>query len=380
MAESKLRISFNAPGKYPACLLALGLSLAVAGFAAGAIQEESSQQTPAKQLPANESPEPDSAETRRPESELSNDELTLTRDELGIVVAIGDQPFTCFDHTSYDKPVLYPVYGPGQIPMTRHFPMQEIAGEQTDHPHHKSIWTGHEINHVDFWSERSGSVKVQEIEVDEQQNLFRTHSNWIDKSDDSIVLSDSAVYQFGYDDQTRWIDVTQTMIASHGEIRFADTKEGFFAIRVHPKLRLVGAPDDGVNDVTGRITNSAGQTDAECWGQPAAWVDYSGLIDGNEVGIAMFDHPSNFRHPTTWHARDYGLLAANPFGLHHFTGAEPGTGELKLEAEQQLKLRYRIVFHTDDCVAAEVTRRYAEWAAAAGEVQSESPTADVGNL
>ena len=91
---------------------------------------------------------------------------------------------------------------------------------------------------------------------------------------------------------------------------FGDTKEGTFAIRVRPELQpkeLEAKPG-----VKGRLVNSEGLVDGAAWGKRARWVDYSGAVEGAMVGIVMFDHPANLRHPTWWHARDYGLCGANP--------------------------------------------------------------------
>ena len=299
--------------------------------------------------------------TRAAQDEAEQNSVECIADDEGVNVMVSGQLFTRYHSGGYDKPILFPVYGPGQVPMTRNLPMIESEGEEPDHPHHKSIWVGHEINHVDFWTERTGRVEVQQVVI-ETPDSFSAASNWIRKEDGAVLLTDRTVFGFGADDQSRWMDVTITFIASHGEVVFKDTKEGLFAIRVHPKLRAREAPQHGVTDVTGQITNAAGITGPECWGKPAAWVDYSGEVNRQSVGIAVFDHPGNLRHPTTWHARDYGLFAANPFGLHHFTGAEAGTGEYKLAEGEELTLRYRAVFHSGNCEEADVPGRYARWA------------------
>ncbi len=68
------------------------------------------------------------------------------------------------------------------------------------------------------------------------------------------------------------------------------------------------------------MLNSQGaEGEKAIWGKPADWVDYSGTVSGKQVDVAIFDSPKSFRHPTTWHARAYGLFAANPFGIREFT-------------------------------------------------------------
>jgi hypothetical protein len=98
----------------------------------------------------------------------------------------------------------------------------------------------------------------------------------------------------------------------------------------------------------GRIVNSAGDTDGAAWGKKAAWCDYYGPVGGETVGVAIFDHPENLRHPTTWHVRDYGLFAVNPFGLHDFDPAlknNPNAGDHLTPEGQTLRFRYRLLLH-----------------------------------
>lgn len=134
------------------------------------------------------------------------------------------------------------------------------------------------------------------------------------------------------------------------------------ALRVRPELNLTAAA--GGPPATGHFLNAAGQRDAAVWGRPAAWLDLSGTLEGRPLGIACFDHPANLRHPTTWHGRDYGLVAANPFGLHAFTGAQPGSGRVELAAGGALRLRHRWLLHAGDAAAAGVPERFAAWTAA----------------
>jgi hypothetical protein len=102
--------------------------------------------------------------------------------------------------------------------------------------------------------------------------------------------------------------------------------------------------------------------DGKAWGQPAAWVDYQGPIDGKTVGIAIFNHPSSFRYPTYWHVRGYGLFAANPFGLHDFSGGEKGKGRATISRGASMTLRYRVLFHAGDEREGKVAERFSAYA------------------
>jgi hypothetical protein len=131
---------------------------------------------------------------------------------------------------------------------------------------------------------------------------------------------------------------------------------------MHPDLRLTPAPQHGVPVVHGQALNSNGETGKSIWGKAAKWVLYYGPIKGNPMSIAIFDHPDNLRHPTTWHARDYGLVAANPFGLHYFHGAEKNSGAYTIKQNEERRFRYRILFIKGIATAEEINQRFATFA------------------
>ena len=263
-------------------------------------------------------------------------------------VRLGEKLFTRLDPKTFGKPILFPVFAPGQISMTRDWPIKpETAGESHDHPHHKSMWVGHKINGIDFWTEKGGIVQTTAVTTkfaDQTRNAILAQSKWVKRTNAEKVLTDETVYWFGGDADSRWINCLIDFQATQGDLVFEDTKEGLFAIRTHPDLRLTANASAGVKQVFGKAINSEGVTGKEVWGKRAKWILYFGSVDGKPVSLAMYDHPSNLRYPTTWMARDYGLIAANPFGLHYFLGEEKGAGEYKVEQGGHLQLRYRIEF------------------------------------
>jgi hypothetical protein len=130
------------------------------------------------------------------------------------------------------------------------------------------------------------------------------------------------------------------------------------------------------SNLGGQVVNSEGQSikvgevkDGEvqilddAWGKPAAWVDYHGPVGDQVVGVAILNHPSSFRYPTTWHVRAYGLFAANPFGLHDFQGVQEPIGAHTIEAGQSIALRYRVIFHAGDHQQSKVAEAFAAYAA-----------------
>ena len=134
-----------------------------------------------------------------------------------------------------------------------------------------------------------------------------------------------------------------------------DAADGDFA-RFALELGLV---DRLISGGAGVIINSEGATGMQgCWGKKAKWVDYSGTLAGSKVGLTIMDHPGNLRYPTTWHVRDYGLFAANPFGLHDFLNDPKVDGSYTVKLGTSLVFRYRILIHPGDSQEAGIPAEY----------------------
>ncbi len=299
------------------------------------------------------------------------EQVVVQRQEGKLQVRIGGALFTEYRYANYAKPILYPIYGPHEIAMTRNYPMREVVGESHDHPHQKSMWFTHgAVNAVDFWSEGEGRGTVMQDRIirtcsGEGQAQITTANRWLD-SQGQVVCTDTRLLTFfSLEGGARAIDWQVTLHASAGKVVFGDTKEGMMGIRTHPKLRLKNNPAQGVTSAVGHSVNSEGQQGGKAWGQSAEWIDYWARIDGHTVGVALFDHPGNPRHPTRWHARDYGLIAANPFGLHDFTDQPEGTGDLTIPAGESVTFRYRFLFrclfHDGDPIEADIPARYRQY-------------------
>jgi len=295
------------------------------------------------------------------------EQVVVQRQEGKLQISIGPALFTEYCYAGYAKPILYPIYGPHEIAMTRNYPMQKVAGEAHDHPHQKSMWFTHgAVNGIDFWGEGPGHGRIVQNRLiqtcsGEGQAHIKTADRWLD-AQGKVVCTDTRLLTFSaLDGGARAIDWRVTIHASAGKVVFGDTKEGMMGIRTNPKLRLKNDPKRGVTAAAGHSINSAGQQGNEAWGQPADWIDYWAPIDGHTVGVAIFDHPDNPRHPTRWHARDYGLIAANPFGLHYFANQPEGTGDMPIPAGQSVTFRYRFLFHDGNTEQANIPARYQQY-------------------
>jgi hypothetical protein len=283
-------------------------------------------------------------------------------------VELNGKLFTEYYYTNVPRPFCYPLLGPGGAAMTRNYPMLTNApAEERDHPHHRSLWFAHgAVNGQDLWTEQNASGRIvhrgfTEIASGTQSGVIRTLNDWVDKQG-KVLCTDEETFRFhAPQDDVTWLDFEITLRASNGDVTLGDTKEGTFAIRLAETMRLKPNKDN-VGKPTGHIVNSAGVRDDKTWGKRAAWCDYYGPVGTNIVGLAIFDHPANPRHPTWWHVRDYGLFAANPFGQHDFESlSDQRAGDLKIPAGQSVTFRYRVVLHEGDEKKGRIAERYADY-------------------
>jgi hypothetical protein len=290
------------------------------------------------------------------------------------------------------KPYLWPLLAPGGVPVTRAWPMEKgTAGETTDHVHQKSAWFCHgdvipegidlkirsanKGDHgVDFWSEtkdrdgtpRHGTIRCLKVGEPKQEAKDRvaivTWNEW--KTPDGIKILDEE-RTVGLQDLPAgrlWV-FECTLTASVCPITFGDTKEGSFGIRVHDALRGQSPTGGTVTAADGTVVKAPSKDNLSVWGRLSDWHDYSGMVDGKAVGVAIFDHPKNTAR-AAWHTRAYGLMAANPFARDHsgFPGLKGKTELVKIEKGKSLTLRYAIYAHTGDAVSGKVAEAYATFA------------------
>jgi len=300
-------------------------------------------------------------------------EVTLTELPDRVRVEIDGKLFTEYRHQAWFAPYLYPVIGPNGQPITRPVPEneEETKAEKAakiDHPHHRSIRFSHRgVNGFSFWAPQAmEGGKKAEIKLDKIEKITSGKTgelilwnNWV--GDGKLVLREKQRYTFiPAGDGQVLMDFDVELHPAGEPALFVDQKDGGLSIRVVPSMNA-----DGKNGAMGTIVNSAGLKNDEAWGKRAEWCDFHGPdASGKVVGIAMFDHPSNLRFPTWWHARPYGLLAANRFGTGSFDkaiGAKQGDGDYTIPADGVLTLRHRLFIHNGDAAAAKVAERYAEY-------------------
>ncbi len=290
--------------------------------------------------------------------------VQITRLEDRLRVEINGQLFTEYFFKNTPRPYCYPLIGPGNLAMTRDWPMKDTPGEDHDHPHHRSLWYAHgAMNGQDFWSEQKAFGKTVhedflEVKSGRDAGVIKSRNKWV-AADGKVVCTDERTLRFYNPGRAseRVVDFDITLFASNGDLTLGDTKEGTMAVRLAETMRLKGKVGKG------HIVNSNGVRDGQTWGKRAQWCDYYGPVEGKTVGIAIFDHPQNPRHPTWWHVRDYGLFAANPFGQHDFESLpDKSAGNLTVPAGKSVTFRYRFYLHEGDEQQAKVAQKYQQYA------------------
>ncbi len=309
--------------------------------------------------------------------------------EKKVDILVDGRLFTSYIYPeSIKKPVLWPVITTGGNEVTRQFPLKNKAGERADHPHHVGVWFNYgDVNGLDFWnnsdaiseekSDSYGSIyhgSVGTIQSGKGQGLLVTNATWKDNKG-QILLSEISEYIFSAKRNVRIIDRHIVLRAVNGKVSLTDNKEGMFAIRVTRELELpskgkINLTDShgnvteveasGDNTATGSYLSSEGITNNDVWATRGNWMKLSGVINGEKVALVIFDHPSNPGYPTYWHARGYGLFAANPLGQKVFSD---GKEELnfKIDNGQSAAFRYRLAVFTGDPTEKEIRKMAKEF-------------------
>ena len=279
-----------------------------------------------------------------------------------IDVDLDGHPFTTFHYgLESHKPYLAPLRSASGKIVTRRYPMEKIVGESRDHVHHTGLWFSYDdVNGIKFWENdpsykppNKGTIVVQsaELKPGAGSTAIKAVMNW-NGPDGKTILREDRVMTFSSRPELRVIDFDITLFAPE-KVVFGDTKEGAFAIRLADAL----AEKNG-----GKMVNADGAVGMKnVWGKRSNWVDYFGTLEGEQLGIAIFDHPSNPRHPTYWHSRDYGLFALDPFGQHAFDESLPES-HWAIDAGGSLHFRWRVVIHSGDAASAHVAELYNQFA------------------
>lgn len=312
------------------------------------------------------------------DTQAMDDRIQLIRkdDEKKVDVIINGDHFTSYIYPeTIAKPVLFPIKTSEGTLITRGFPLDSRPGERIDHPHHIGLWLNYgDVNGLDFWNnsdaipadkkEDYGTIIHRDItlvENGEDSGKLGVSMDWVD-SKGNVLLKEETTFVFQGTENERTIDRITKLTAQDTAVSFKDNKEGMIGIRMareleHPSDKAEkftdanGIPTDvpSLNNegVTGMYRGSNGLTGDEVWGTRGEWMNLSGEIGGENIAVAILDHPDNIGFPTYWHSRGYGLYAANPLGQKAMSD---GKEELnfKLDAGESVTFKYRIIVYSGE--------------------------------
>ena len=315
--------------------------------------------------------------------------LVTNSAEKKVDVMIGGKLFTSYIYPdNIKKPVLWPVITAEGNEITRQFPMKNKEGERVDHPHHIGIWMNYgDVNGLDFWNnseaisadraDKFGTIYHETIESTKDgkgEASLSTTASWKDNKGNTL-LAEKTDFTFSAKGKTRIIDRTTQLKAVNGKVDITDNKEGMFAIRVTRALELpstgkvklvdshgVVTEVDAANDktATGNYLSSEGVEGGDVWATRAKWMKLYGVLNGENVAIVIFDHPGNAGYPTYWHARGYGLFAANTLGQNVFSKGKEEMN-LSLKDGETSTFRYRLALFSGEPTNAELEKMSKEY-------------------
>jgi hypothetical protein len=293
--------------------------------------------------------------------------LTKVKNENKIDILVGHSLFTRFIYPdSLEKPVLFPISDAGGTWITRGFPMEPRTGEPTDHPHHLGLWFTYEnVNGLDFWNNsyaiplekksQYGWIKTDSILdiLSGTIGILRYHARWVNQQNQTL-MEENTRYEFSGTGQERIIDRI-TELTADTDILFADAKDGVLGLRLTRELQIPNGQEHYFSDNKGNKTvvkkdvfsngdylTSEGKRGDSAWGTRGRWCKVFGKIKDDSVSITIFDHADNPNYPTFWHARGYGLFAANPLGEKIFTNGKTALN-LNMKKNEKIIFRYRIL-------------------------------------
>jgi hypothetical protein len=322
-----------------------------------------------------------------PRSLAAEVEVIHLPEEKRVNILMDGQLFTSYIYPDdLEKPVLYPVMAPGNIELTRGFPLEPRAFERTDHPHHVGIWFNYgDVNGLDFWNnsyrvpedrkDRYGTIRHREVVGTESGKTgeLQVQAEWQNAAGETL-LEEATTLHFFEENGDRIIDRVVTLRAKDQPVLFEDNKEGMIAIRVARELEFPsdkplkltdaqGKPQEEAvlnnEGVSGNYLSSEGKEGGEVWGTRAQWMKLYGEINDTPVAIAIIDHPQNPGYPTYWHARTYGLFAANTLGQKVFSEGKEALN-YRLTPGEEVTFRYRMVFSGGDELTADQINKMAE--------------------
>ena len=313
-------------------------------------------------------------------------QVTPHESDRRVDITVDGKPFTSYVWpTNQKKPVLYPIISDAGTTVTRGFPLQTRPGERVDHPHHAGLWFNYgDVDGLDFWN-NSDSIKASvahKYGTIVHKTIRGAHSGpgegtldvteeWVSSTNVPLLKEDTH-FIFRAHNGMRTIDRITSLTALDSTVHFNDNKEGVIGMRVARQLEQPSMTPEKYTDASGKVTtvakldtagihgwytSSTGLQGDSVWGTRGKWAMLTGDVNGAPVTLAILDHPKNVGFPTYWHARGYGLFAANPLGQKAMSNGKE-TLNYSLPAGQTVTFRHQVLILDKKATAAELEDYY----------------------
>jgi hypothetical protein len=241
-----------------------------------------------------------------------------------------------FDDAKTMRPFFKDVKTPSGVQVTRNRP--PVAGKDAvDHPDmHPGLWLAFgDVSGNDFWRNKGPRVEHERFSEPPRGGAGRGTFEVVNRyvAGGSTLCRETTRYTVlvrpsGY------LILWDSTFAPAGEaaVEFGSQEEMGLGVRVATPIAVKGGG--------GTITNSLGGVNEKgTWGQAAEWCDYSGIVDGRRVGVALMTDPAGESKPW-FHSRDYGLLVANPSGPRANAPAR-----IRVRPDTPHRLRFGVLVH-----------------------------------
>ena len=316
-------------------------------------------------------------------------EVVPHEDLRRVDVLVDGKPFTSYIWpTTLKKPALYPLRAASGVVVTRGWPLDPRPGERVDHPHQVGLWFDHgDVNGLDFWNnsdaiptaraDKMGTIlhrAVRRAQSGSGEGALEVTADWVNSQGKPLLREDTR-FVFRAADGLRAIDRITTLTALDAPVTFTDNKEGLIGLRVARPLEQPANTPEVFTDaaghattvpmlnnegVTGHYHSSEGIEGDSVWGTRGRWTMLTGVVQGEPVTLAILDHPGNVGFPTYWHARGYGLFAANPLGEKVFTNGK-SERNFRLAPGQSTTFRHRIVILSGTATPDQIETYYRDF-------------------
>lgn len=261
-----------------------------------------------------------------------------------IEISVHQQPIATyvFNDPDIHRPYFHSLKTPKGEPVTRNHPPIE-GKDLTDHARfHPGLWMAFgDINGQDYWRNRA-KVKhirfLQPLKPGDQAASFTVLNHYL--NEDQVVCEEECTIRITDDDDGVYLLWRSIFYSQNQSFYFGDQEEMGLGIRMATPLI---AENEGVI-----LNQQGGRNEEEVWGKQSPWCAYYGKNQAGEtVGALLMTAPSNFR-PSWFHARDYGLLTANPFGRRAFT--DQSASIVTVEKGERFRLEFGVYLFQKESV------------------------------